>query len=325
MSSNHNCCDKQNVRKGLWSPEEDEKLVNFIRENGISCWSTMPKYAGLERCGKSCRLRWVNYLRPDLKRGTFTPQEAALVIECHKLVGNRWSHIAHLLPGRTDNEIKNFWNSSLKKKIVAHLRYVQDRKKAAAAAAAAACFAQSRNLYYVNPDPMILEAAPVALVVPAPVQIYVPGPVEVQVSPVSDVPAAAWHAQDYYPEMMPRNYQNVLYEYDDDFISQFEDPTPFFDELERKEFGVPVSSAVEEQVFAQPANQGPVISLDMKVPPHHIDFIESRLAAFMASTPSPISSSKNQYLLMDPSPSGEAFCVDSCIATPSSPWDFSEF
>ncbi|KAL8556742.1 hypothetical protein ACS0TY_004272 [Phlomoides rotata] len=72
---------------------------------------------GLQRCGKSCRLRWINYLRPDIRRGRFTPEEEKLIINLHGAVGNRWAHIASHLPGRTDNEIKNYWNSWIKKKI----------------------------------------------------------------------------------------------------------------------------------------------------------------------------------------------------------------
>ncbi|KAG0461291.1 hypothetical protein HPP92_021588 [Vanilla planifolia] len=113
----HSCCLKQKLRKGLWSPDEDEKLFNHIIRFGVGCWSSVPKLAGLQRCGKSCRLRWLNYLRPDLKRGSFTQEEEDLIIGLHELLGNRWSQIAAHLPGRTDNEIKNFWNSSLKKKL----------------------------------------------------------------------------------------------------------------------------------------------------------------------------------------------------------------
>ncbi|KAA0041411.1 hypothetical protein IC582_009864 [Cucumis melo] len=105
------------LRKGLWSPEEDDKLMSYMLNNGQGCWSDVARNAGLQRCGKSCRLRWINYLRPDLKRGAFSPQEEHLIIHLHSLLGNRWSQIAARLPGRTDNEIKNFWNSTIKKRL----------------------------------------------------------------------------------------------------------------------------------------------------------------------------------------------------------------
>lgn len=116
----HSCCYKQKLRKGLWSPEEDDKLLNYITKHGHGCWSSVPKLAGtlicllicklreqnyrsfslcdmwydilagLQRCGKSCRLRWINYLRPDLKRGPFSQQEENLIIELHAVLGNRY-------------------------------------------------------------------------------------------------------------------------------------------------------------------------------------------------------------------------------------------
>lgn len=110
-------CGKQKLRKGLWSPDEDEKLLQHITEFGHGCWSSVAKQAGLQRSGKSCRLRWINYLRPDLKRGVFSPEEIKFIIDMQSKVGNRWARIAQHLPGRTDNDVKNFWNCCLKKKV----------------------------------------------------------------------------------------------------------------------------------------------------------------------------------------------------------------
>ncbi|XP_010442747.1 PREDICTED: transcription factor LAF1-like [Camelina sativa] len=107
---------KQRQRKGLWSPEEDQKLKNFIISHGHACWTTVPILAGLQRNGKSCRLRWINYLRPGLKRGTFSAEEEEIILTLHSSLGNKWSRIAKYLPGRTDNEIKNYWHSYLKKR-----------------------------------------------------------------------------------------------------------------------------------------------------------------------------------------------------------------
>ncbi|KAJ8537148.1 hypothetical protein K7X08_035549 [Anisodus acutangulus] len=103
------------IKKGAWSPEEDQKLKSYIMRYGIWNWSHMPKFAGLSRTGKSCRLRWMNYLRPDVKRGPFTMEEVEIVIKTYEELGNRWSAIAAKLPGRTDNEIKNFFHTHLKR------------------------------------------------------------------------------------------------------------------------------------------------------------------------------------------------------------------
>ncbi|KAI4320283.1 hypothetical protein MLD38_033779 [Melastoma candidum] len=111
------CCEKIGLKKGPWTAEEDRKLITFLLNNGQCCWRAVPKLAGLLRCGKSCRLRWTNYLRPDLKRGLLSESEEKLVIDLHSQLGNRWSKIASQMPGRTDNEIKNHWNTHIKKKL----------------------------------------------------------------------------------------------------------------------------------------------------------------------------------------------------------------
>ncbi|KAK2365394.1 myb-related protein [Trifolium repens] len=111
------CCSKVGLHRGPWTSREDALLTKYIQAHGEGLWRSLPKRAGLLRCGKSCRLRWMNYLRPDIKRGNITPDEDDLIIRMHSLLGNRWSLIAGRLPGRTDNEIKNYWNTHLSKKL----------------------------------------------------------------------------------------------------------------------------------------------------------------------------------------------------------------
>ncbi|KAI4350758.1 hypothetical protein L6164_005179 [Bauhinia variegata] len=114
------CCDKAYVKRGPWSPEEDATLKSYLEKHGTGGnWITLPQKAGLRRCGKSCRLRWLNYLRPHIKHGGFTDEEDKIICTVYSTVGSRWSLIAAQLPGRTDNDIKNHWNTRLKKKFLA--------------------------------------------------------------------------------------------------------------------------------------------------------------------------------------------------------------
>eukprot|EP01018_Ginkgo_biloba_P004515 Gb_22064 [translate_table: standard] len=109
-------CSEVGLNRGPWTHQEDLILIKYVEAHGEGSWSTLPHKAGLLRCGRSCRLRWMNYLRPNVKRGNISADEEELIIRLHKLLGNRWSLIAARIPGRTDNEIKNFWNTRLNKK-----------------------------------------------------------------------------------------------------------------------------------------------------------------------------------------------------------------
>ncbi|MFS8016879.1 putative transcription factor MYB-HB-like family [Helianthus anomalus] len=124
------CCDKANVKRGPWSPEEDAKLKSYIDEYGTGGnWIALPHKIGLRRCGKSCRLRWLNYLRPNIKHGSFSEEEDHIISTLYLNIGSRWSIIASQLPGRTDNDIKNYWNTRLKKKLMGMQRKDQQLSK----------------------------------------------------------------------------------------------------------------------------------------------------------------------------------------------------
>ncbi|EEF32712.1 transcription factor MYB101 [Ricinus communis] len=106
----------QGLKKGPWTAAEDAILIDYVKKHGEGNWNSVQKNSGLMRCGKSCRLRWANHLRPNLKKGSFTPEEERIIIELHAKLGNKWARMASQLPGRTDNEIKNFWNTRMKRR-----------------------------------------------------------------------------------------------------------------------------------------------------------------------------------------------------------------
>ncbi|KAA8520463.1 hypothetical protein F0562_014719 [Nyssa sinensis] len=104
------------IKKGPWKAEEDQVLINHVKKNGPRDWSSIRSNGLLQRTGKSCRLRWVNKLRPNLKSGVkFSAEEERIVIELQAEYGNKWARIATCLPGRTDNDVKNFWSCRQKR------------------------------------------------------------------------------------------------------------------------------------------------------------------------------------------------------------------
>ncbi|KAL2540998.1 myb domain protein [Abeliophyllum distichum] len=115
-SSGGNSGENGPLKKGPWTSAEDAILVEYVTKHGEGNWNAVQKHSGLARCGKSCRLRWANHLRPDLKKGAFTPEEERRIIELHAKMGNKWARMAAELPGRTDNEIKNYWNTRIKRR-----------------------------------------------------------------------------------------------------------------------------------------------------------------------------------------------------------------
>ncbi|MCD7473096.1 hypothetical protein HAX54_014686 [Datura stramonium] len=134
------------MRKGPWTEQEDLQLAFYVNLFGDRRWDFLAKISGLRRTGKSCRLRWVNYLHPDLKRGKMTPQEECLILELHSKWGNRWSRIAREVPGRTDNEIKNYWRTHMRKKAQV------ERKKKASIISPSSSFSNSSSFYSNSPD-----------------------------------------------------------------------------------------------------------------------------------------------------------------------------
>ncbi|KAJ1414500.1 SANT/Myb domain [Sesbania bispinosa] len=136
--------------KGPWSPEEDEALQKLVEKHGPRNWSLISKSIP-GRSGKSCRLRWCNQLSPQVEHRAFTPEEDDTIIRAHARFGNKWATIARLLSGRTDNAIKNHWNSTLKRKCASMM--IDDAQPLKRSVSAGAAMPVSTGLYMNPPTP----------------------------------------------------------------------------------------------------------------------------------------------------------------------------
>ncbi|KAA8518714.1 hypothetical protein F0562_016512 [Nyssa sinensis] len=187
------CCDKANVKRGPWSPEEDAKLKEYIEKYGTGGnWIALPQKAGLRRCGKSCRLRWLNYLRPNIKHGEFSDDEDRIIYNLFATIGSRWSIIAAQLPGRTDNDIKNYWNTKLKKKLMGMISSSHKRTHQVTA----------------YPSISLLQTSSVSYSAPSPALSSSSAAYKCVSNPYYTTPTSSFTGYDHQPISIPSNLLN---------------------------------------------------------------------------------------------------------------------